>query len=159
MPRLFPVRNRIITGMSPVTVVIEAARRSDSLVSARLAAEQGREVFAVPGNLDSKVSEGTNRLLADGARPLLETGELLEALGLEPGRAEGAGTVERPDEKPVFGLLSSEPVPLDELTGASGLDGARILELLTALKIGGLAERTANGLFRAALKLFRGRGD
>ena len=166
VPRLFPVRNRIITGMSAVTVVVEAACRSGSLISARLAAEQGREVFAVPGNLDSKVSEGTNRLIADGARPFLATDEVFEALGLEPPETSAAGAagvggvpVERPEERLVFGLLGDGPAALDELVLRSRLDGARVLELLTALEIGGLAERTPGGLFRAVPTLKRSRGD
>ena len=79
LPARFPVRNRIITGTARATVVVEAAERSGSLVSARLAAEQGREVLAVPGNLDSPTSRGTNRLIRDGCAPLLVLEDLLTA--------------------------------------------------------------------------------
>lgn len=76
----FPKRNRVIAGMALATVVVEAALRSGSLITARLALEAGRETYAVPGPVDSLLSEGTNRLIQEGARPLLQPDELLADL-------------------------------------------------------------------------------
>jgi DNA processing protein len=164
----FPIRNRIITGLASVTVVVEGAVRSGSLVSARLAAEQGREVFAVPGNIDSETSAGTNRLIRDGCAPLLEAADVLEVLGLAPiasGSAAGApneaavAALGDPQAARILGLLDDTPTHPDELALACGLDGARILELLTALELEGLAERCSGGRFarRAAVESAGGR--
>ncbi len=152
----FPIRNRIITGLAAVTVVVEAATRSGSLVSARLAIEQGREVFAVPGNIDSETSGGTNRLIRDGCAPLLDPADVLEQLGLrpagvptEPGTPIQAvdGGPRDPDIARVLAALDSTPAHPDELVAGCRLDGARILELLTALELDGLAERCPGGRF------------
>lgn len=79
-PWRFPARNRIIVGLSDAVVVVEAAERSGALITARLAMEQGVEVFAVPGDLDRETSRGTNRLIADGAHPIVAPGEVVEGL-------------------------------------------------------------------------------
>ena len=81
----FPMRNRIISGLSYATVVVEAGIGSGSLITAEFAAEQGREIFAVPGNIDRVYSMGSNKLIADGARPLVVIEELLEFLKLAGG--------------------------------------------------------------------------
>lgn len=79
-PWRFPARNRIIVGLSDAVVVVEAAERSGALITARLAMEQGVDVFAVPGDLDRETSRGTNRLIADGAHPIVAPGEIIESL-------------------------------------------------------------------------------
>ena len=91
-PWRFPARNRIIVGMSDAVVVVEAAERSGALITARLAMEQGVEVFAVPGDLDRETSRGTNRLIADGAHPIVAPSEIIESLErvLGPARQTGA---------------------------------------------------------------------
>jgi DNA processing protein len=150
---LFPARNRIVTGMARAVIIVEAAERSGSLISARLAGEQGREVFAVPGNIDSPVSQGTNRLLRDGATPFVETADVLQALELRASVAAPRAPSVRlddPDAQRVFDALDQEPMHLDHLADACGLDGTRILELLTTLELAGLAERSAGGLFARA---------
>lgn len=152
----FPIRNRIITGLSLATVVVEAEQRSGSLVSARHAAEQGRDVFAVPGPIDSPVSRGTNLLIGDGCRPLLDPGDLLGALGLaatpgtEPDGAPGPDlffAAERIGAGAVFRALDDEPASADALALATGLDESVVLEKLTALELEGLAERLPCGAY------------
>lgn len=155
---LFPARNRIVTGLSSAVVVVEAAKRSGSLVSARLALEQGREVFAVPGNIDSPTSVGTNALLRDGCAPFIDVADVLHALGLESvcdERGEAVRPhVDDPDAAAVLAVLEARPSHVDRVVESCRLDGARVLELLTALELAGLVERTAGGF-----ALSRGRRD
>src|SRR5204862_5845093 len=83
-PFRFPARNRIIAGLCAATVVVEARQRSGALITADFALEEGREVFAVPGEITSSLSTGTNALLRLGATPLTAAADVLEALGIEP---------------------------------------------------------------------------
>jgi len=154
LPRHFPVRNRIITGLAEVTVIVEAHERGGSLVSARLAADQGREVMAVPGPIDSPASRGTNRLIAEGARPLLEPRDLLEAMGIavadhpaNAGRPPARPPVNDPESIAILQALDDEPTSVDELVATTRLDQAVILEKLTALELDGLAERLPGGTY------------
>jgi DNA processing protein len=115
-------------------------------------------VFAVPGNVDSLLSRGTNRLLRDGCAPWLETADVLTAIGLDGGaRTHATGpahgpcktvqapVLQDPEAARVMQALESEAAHLDTLVDSCGLDGARVLELLTALELAGLADRTAGG--------------
>ncbi len=158
LPRHFPVRNRIITGLSLATVVVEAGHRSGSLVSARLAADQGREVLAVPGNIDSAASAGTNDLIRQGCAPLLAPDDVFDALGMRPAAAPpGPGEQEEnglpdedlgdPDMAAVLACLESEPRHIDTIIDTCALDGARVMELLTALELAGLAESRSGAAF------------
>lgn len=133
----FPARNRLIAAMSAVVVVVEAARTGGALITARLAAEIGRPVFAVPGDVDRVASEGCNRLIRDGAHPVLGAEDLVEGLGLilgPPLRKSDAGAI------PEGGLSLGElaelwEIPLAEvlvrvgkleLTGRARRQGARV---------------------------------
>ena len=154
LPRHFPVRNRIITGLAAVTVIVEAHERGGSLVSARLAVDQGREVMAIPGPIDSPASRGTNRLLADGGRPLLDPRDLLEAMGLAGAagvpRNDGAAAESVPADAETAAILrelDDEPSSVDELVAATRLDETVILEKLTSLELDGLAERLPGGTY------------
>lgn len=101
-PWRFPARNRIIVGLSVAVVVVEAAEKSGALITARLAMEHGIDVFAVPGDLDRETSRGTNRLIADGAHPIIARSELIEALERVAGPATAQAEVSRPVSGPMF---------------------------------------------------------
>jgi len=156
-PWLFPHRNRILTGLALVTVVVEAGQRSGSLASARHALAQGRDVLVVPGPIDAPLSIGTNALLRDGAGPYLG----IEDLGANAGLA-GLVTRQAPDSRQkalqdewlddaeascLLAALQCGPLGLDALLEATALDGARVLALLTALELAGLVERHAAGAY------------
>ena len=111
----FPLRNRIVSGMSAAVIVTEAAVRSGALITARVALEQGREVLALPGDLDRATSEGTNRLIADGAVPVTSVEDAVEAVGRILGMA-----VETSPEHPLADLLGPEAA-LDDLPARLGV--------------------------------------
>jgi DNA processing protein len=153
----FPRRNRIISGLARVTVVIEAAAGSGALITADSALDQGREVMAVPGPITSPQSAGTNRLIRDGAQPLLEPAELLAHFpdavppvrppALPAGLAPLPGDL-GPAEYAVADLLGADPVSLDQLVGRSGLPPAQVLAALSTLEIAGVVEQDPGRRFR-----------
>jgi DNA processing protein len=143
----FPRRNRIIAGMSRGVLVIEAAVESGSLITARLAGEVGREVFAIPGSIHSPQARGCHRLIREGAK-LVETAahveeELRPVLGAALPSASGLTAVEAPataagiDESPLMALLGHEPVSLDELVASAGLNTDEILATLLDFELNG----------------------
>lgn len=154
----FPRRNRIISGMARVTLVMEAALRSGSLITARLAAEQGREVFAVPGSPLDPRAEGSNRLIRNGATLLTQAADVLDSLRmpfapdrqrlLEPEPAEPIAA--HPDagdsaRQRVESLLTAAPVDLDDLIRESHLPAAIVTSLLLELELAGRVERHPRG--------------
>ncbi len=144
-PWRFPARNRIVAGLCAVTVVVEARERSGALITADLALEEGREVFAVPGEITSSLSKGSNRLLAVGATPLLDAIDVLRAFGLEGPVADPP-----PADGPVGAVLAAladGPRGADELVAATGLDAAKVAAALSELELLGLAAE-GHGLFR-----------
>lgn len=104
-PHLFPVRNRLIAGLARAVLVIEAAMRSGSLITARLALEENRDVLAVPGNIDSDLSSGTNYLLAQGAKVVTGVRDILEEYGLEPAAVPIDPRSLSPGERQILDLL------------------------------------------------------
>ncbi len=124
MPDWFPARNRIIAALSEVLVVAESRARGGSLVTARQATERQVPVLAVPGSLLNKAAEGTNRLIADGATPVLEPDDVLIALGLSTGRATERRVEVRPrpsrDDRLVLDAFGGDPLTLDQLVVRSG---------------------------------------
>ena len=119
-PWRFPARNRIVAGLCAATVVVEARERSGALITADFALEEGREVFAVPGEITSALSAGTNALLRLGATPLTQRADVLEAFGLDGGRAAAAESADRSRV-----LERSRGDGADELARATGLDAGR----------------------------------
>ncbi|MEJ2011951.1 MAG: DNA-processing protein DprA [Anaerolineales bacterium] len=143
--RNFPIRNRIISGISLAVVVVEAGKRSGALITADFAADQGRDVFAVPGTIHRPMSAGTNRLIQVGAFPLLEPGEILETLNLglviEQLSLEEA-LPQDPEERAVLEQLGPEPLHADEIGKRSGLQAQRVNAVLTMLELKGRVRRT-----------------
>jgi len=141
--RHFPMRNRIISGMSLGTVVVEAARRSGSLITARLAAEQGREVFAVPGNIHSATARGTHDLIKQGAKLVETANDIIEEItpqlsaGREPRQPrQPVGLSER--EQRVFEAIGVDPVHIDDLARDLGQAMAPLTSILSQLELKGL---------------------
>jgi DNA processing protein len=151
---LFPQRNRIIAGMSQAVVLIEAGRTSGALHTARHAQEQGREVLAVPGQIDSPYSLGCLDLLRDGATLVRCVDDILEALGplTKPVQKDAVTVVHAPrelllneQELSVLNLLSMEPITIDELLANAPLPAARVLSTLTVLEMKRLVQRLPGG--------------
>ncbi|WP_426661967.1 DNA-processing protein DprA [Rhodanobacter aciditrophus] len=161
-PDHFPRRNRIISGLALGTVVVEADLRSGSLITARLAAEQGREVFALPGSIANPLARGCHRLIRDGARLVEEPVEVAEALapaaralGVElaerlarpdaPAPTRGGGWRDDPDYRRLLDALGHDPATLDELAQRSGLATAALSSMLLMLELeGGVAGLPGN---------------
>lgn len=142
----FPVRNRLMAALARAVVVVEATRRSGALITAREAAEIGREVLAVPGPVDAATSFGTNQLLADGATPALNGRSVLEALGqsraAEPDLFDELSAAEaESDQERVWRALTSEPTAVDVLAGRAGIEVERALAALTGLELAGRIEQ------------------
>jgi DNA processing protein len=145
--RRFPARNRIIAGLALATVVVEAREHSGALITTDFALELGRDVFAVPGEITSALSSGTNDLLRQGAAPLTAVRDVLDTLGIDvepPRRApllsEGAGAL--------LELLQDGACGADELTRAAGMTPGDVAAALVELELAGLAAH-AEGVYRA----------
>lgn len=150
----FPPRNRIISGLSLGTVIVEASFRSGSLITARMALEQGREVFAVPGNADSPRSMGTNRLIKEGAKLIMDPEDIIEDM-IPQYQAPAASMQEIPPQaaalpsegRKIFDLLDSNPLHIDNLIHLSGLKPNQVLSLLLELELKGLAKQLPGKMF------------
>lgn len=140
----FPPRNRIISGLSLGVVVVEAGERSGALITADFALEQGREVFAVPGNVNSPASRGTNRLIQQGAKLITGAEDVLEELNLSMVLEHSAvqqALPETKEEEALFHYLSSEPVHVDALSRATGLSSQEVSSTLTLLELKGIVRQ------------------
>ena len=154
----FPSRNRIISGLSLGTVIIEASFRSGSLITARLALEQGREVFAVPGNIDSPWSKGTNRLIKEGAKLIMNPEDIIEEVlpqYEEPGRLGNRNTLDlkklTPESKKILGLMEANPIHIDTLIRESDLSTSQVSSLLLDLELKGLVKQLTGKMFKKLL--------
>lgn len=141
-PWRFPARNRVIAGLAAATVVVEARERSGALITADFALEEGREVFAVPGEITSSLSRGTNALLRSGATPLTAVSDVLEHFGLETDPRAAA-------EGEAAAILAHLPATADELARLTELDSGRLAAILAELELGGLVVE-GEGTYRAA---------
>jgi DNA processing protein len=145
-PWRFPARNRIIAGLTAATVVVEARGRSGALITADLALEEGREVFAVPGEITSALSAGTNGLLRLGATPLTAAADVLEAFGLAEAPRSPPSVSDQ--ARVVLVRLRDAGASADELGREVGLDSAAVAAALMELELAGLVAEEG-GAYRA----------
>ena len=146
-PWRFPARNRIVAGLCAATVVVEARERSGALITADFALEEGREVLAVPGEITSTLSAGSNGLLRLGATPLTCAQDVLEGYGLV---VSSAGSTELGETAAaVLEQVRAGPAGADELTRATGLSAGELAVMLTELELAGLVNEE-DGVYRAA---------
>lgn len=143
----FPKRNRIVSGLSQGVVAVEAGEKSGVLNTVAWAVDQGRDVYAVPGNLTSPQSTGTNRLLKEGARPVWSVEDILSDLGIKAKREARARVEVSADEKPVLEYLSGEPKYVDDICESLGIPVATLLSLLMQLELKGLVRQMPGKLF------------
>jgi DNA processing protein len=144
LPAFFPQRNRLISGLSRAVVVVEAGEKSGSLITARCALEQGRDVLAVPGNVMTGRNRGGHALLRDGAKIVECADDILEELG--PGPAIGP-LLTAPEDTVLDSLAIGEPSDLDGIAERSGLKPAEILARLCELELQGIVRRAGGGRF------------
>jgi len=152
-PGNFPPRNRIISGLSLGVVITEAGRDSGALITADYAAEQGRDVFAVPGSILSAGCAGTNRLIQDGAKPVLDAADILQELNLtmvaeQKEARQALPTTET--EALILAHLSAEPVHVDDLTRAVGLPVAQVTSTLALMELKGMVRQVGGMKYVAA---------
>ena len=147
----FPKRNRIISGLSLGVIVVEAPAKSGALLTAQCALEQNREVFAVPGNLGKKTSEGANNLIKQGAKLITKAEDILEELNLSTTVAVKEFKKTLPElaeqEKAIYQVLSAEPIHIDKLAQESNLSIPETLTGLLNLELQGLARQLSGKLF------------
>ena len=144
----FPARNRIISGISCATVVVEAGISSGSLITAEFAADQGREVYAVPGNINRKNSIGCNKLIADGARPIVFIDDILSGLGIETKIDPSLDTILSADEQRILAMLKMNgEISIDRLANETGLSIGALTSIVTLLEIKGVLSTGAGKVF------------
>ncbi len=155
----FPPRNRIISGLSLATIVVEAGETSGALITAEFAVEQGKEVFAVPGSILAPQSEGTNKLIEQGARPLLRMSEILDVLKLEKIPEKQSSRREFPVdavEAKLLAALSQEPVHIDEVCRLTKMPINEVSALLTMLELKGMVSQVG-GMSYVAIRDEKGK--
>lgn len=151
----FPARNRIISGLSQAVVVVEAGSTSGALITADFALEQGRDVYALPGNVTSPYSSGTNQLIKEGATPVTSADDILEALGITGNEkaSKPSGTSYQLDifEIEVYNALEDGEKLLEELAAITGFDIGKLNAILTVLEMKGIVKQLPGGKFARQL--------
>lgn len=143
----FPPRNRIISGLSMAVVVIEAGETSGALITAEFAAEQGREIFAVPGNILAPQSKGTNKLIQQGALPLLSASDIMQALNLTRiGQQKAARKALPTDEVEamLLAIIGEEPLHVDEIYNQTGLPVEKVSATLVMMELKGMVRQVGS---------------
>lgn len=147
IPSNFPRRNRIISGLSKGVLVVEAAAQSGSLITARMAGEQGRDVFAIPGSIHSPLAKGCHLLIKQGAKLVDSAQDILEEISLRRPMPAPAATTAAPDS-PILAAMGFDPVDLDTLAERSGFDIASLHAELLTLELDGAVETLPGGTVR-----------
>ncbi len=153
-PGNFPARNRIISGLSEGTLLVEGAKASGAMITVNLALEQGRDVFAVPGGIYSPLSDAPNRMILEGATPVLCAWDILEHYrwaqrpSTVPARAQKPPELS-PDELAIVEPLRAQALSFDELAAATGFSAASLNSHLTMLELRGIIEKVPGGLYRS----------
>ncbi|MCW8891657.1 MAG: DNA-processing protein DprA [Sedimenticola sp.] len=164
IPSNFPRRNRIISGMSLGTLVVEAAQKSGSLITARLATEQGREVFAIPGSIHNPLARGCHALIRQGAKLVETAGDILEELApllatelqqAQSPQTEAAGSPRQwdSDYEQLMSALDYDPTPIDQLIQRSGLTADAVSSMLLLLELEGFVSAAPGGRFSRTGKI------
>jgi DNA processing protein len=157
----FPQRNRLISGLSRATLVVEAALQSGSLITARLAVEQGKDVFAIPGSIHATQSRGCHALIKQGAKLVESAQDILEECDLPPvatpplardTHGDADAPTANPDELALLDALGYDPMGLDALQNRTGLDTAQLQVLLMGLELQGLVARMPGALFQRVVR-------
>ncbi len=146
----FPARNRIIAGISDAILVVEASKKSGALITADFATQLGKEVFAVPGSILSTTSVGTNTLIQNGAKLIMNSSDLAEefkSLGIDLSKHDQKPKLVNELEERIYKLLCREPVPVDVIISQLGENAADIQVTLTMMSIRGLVEESPGRLF------------
>lgn len=150
MPYMFPLRNRIISGLSAGIAVVEAGTSSGSLITAEIAAEQGRDVFAVPGNINSPYSLGTNKLLTDGATPIATVDDIFTGIGVSPRAAAEQLENLGDDEALIYSFVKNKgETTIDELCAKLGKDAFFVNGIVGVMEIKGLLSFNLGKIFVA----------
>jgi DNA processing protein len=149
----FPMRNRIIAGLSRGALVVEAALQSGSLITARLAVEQGKDVFAIPGSIHAPQSRGCHALIRQGAKLVENVQDIFEDLDLRTAAASAPADIAAPaaqDEPPLLAALGHDPVSLDALVARTGWPAAQLQAQLLELELGAASRACPAGCFSAS---------
>ena len=159
LPHNFPRRNRLISGLSRGVLVVEAAMRSGSLITARVAGEQGREVLAIPGSIHAPLSKGCHQLIKQGAKLVESAQDVLEELRLEQSDS-GAEPIKKPkrgaklpaSQDTVLTVMGFEPIDVDQLSAATGMPTGELMARLTELELFGQIEAIAGGRYQQIVR-------
>ena len=144
----FPARNRIISGLSEAVVIVEAGLNSGSLITAKHAAEQGRTIYAVPGNINSQTSIGCNLLIRDGAIPLIIIDDMIRDIGAMPKKTNIVNNDLDPDERMIFDIVRQmSGATMEEIISGTGFSPGLANSLVTVMEIKGIVESYAGRIY------------